>query len=140
MSVSNEATTAALAVWWAGRAEQHPSHRARMRAAIEAALPHLGLVVGRADGEATMLGESISYPADYEIWRDAWNLAVGRVGNLLDREDLPELAEWFWERLQEVPLRHIEDEHAAGEMAINSPAANGGTADAGGDPWTTGPF
>ncbi len=36
-----EAVTAALAVWWTGRAEQHPSHRARMRAALEAALPHL---------------------------------------------------------------------------------------------------
>ncbi len=54
-------------------------------------------------------------PSDYEVWRDALGLAVqrlgGRVGNL-DRDELLGVAEWFWARLDEVPMRYhgpIED-------------------------------
>ena len=54
-------------------------------------------------------------PSDYEVWRDALQLAVqrlgGRVGNV-DRDELLGLAEWFWARLDEVPVRASADDDA----------------------------
>lgn len=50
-------------------------------------------------------------PSDYEVWAKALDLAVRRLGRLhRDREELLDLAEWFWARLGEVPVRASDDD------------------------------
>ena len=46
-------------------------------------------------------------PSDYEVWRDALQLAVAEAA---DDDTLLERAEWFWERLGEVPMRAGADD------------------------------
>lgn len=110
--------------------------RTRMRAAIEAALPHLTdageplaeptgerwrlimeagtrtarIMAGMPEFPAELVTEEVG-PTDYEVWRDALQMAAQRLSGRADtgdRREMLALAEWFWERLGEVPVRTTE--------------------------------
>jgi hypothetical protein len=74
-------------------------------------------------------------PTDYEVWRDALTMAatnvfpIGGAGDDLtvetDRKgQITADAEWFWERLGEVPVRHDPDDTPPpGPIPTTAPAA-----------------
>jgi len=82
--------------WSQAERNAERTHRERM-AAIQAAI--------QAETEARTIAQMVTYPTDYEVWRDAVFSANTRLGNTADRAQVVETAEWFWQLLQEVPVQ-----------------------------------
>lgn len=63
-----------------------------------------GVAAGRAE---TLIPRELLHaqvgPSDYEVWRDAWNLAVGNSQREASPNVLRENAEWFHDRLKAGP-------------------------------------
>jgi hypothetical protein len=80
-----------------------------VKAALKAALPHLtaeptaayqrGVEAGRAE-QVTSTLEVTSGPTDYEVWRDAWNLAAATSSPDFSPGEIRDNAEWFHDLLK----------------------------------------
>jgi hypothetical protein len=122
IEITDEAVKSALRMWTSG--DGHETNQSLMRATIEAALPHLtaeptaadvrvdaayqrGVEAGRAE-QVTSTLEATSGPTDYELWRDAWSLAVGSNPRDAHPNVLSQDAEWFHDRLKAGPPQPSE--------------------------------
>ncbi len=69
----------------------------------EEAIFERGREVGRSEAAAYEGILEVASPSDYEVWRDAWTLAVGDSERDARPDELRDKAEWFLERLKAGP-------------------------------------
>jgi hypothetical protein len=76
-----------------------------------------GYDLGWKEGQAAVLaglkmlqGEPVVGPTDYEVWRDALQLAIANIndGESLSLEEMLSMAEWFHDRLKAGPPQPSE--------------------------------
>ena len=65
-----------------------------------------GVRIGREEAVSELEPITVEAgPSDYQVWRDALQLAAIRLGSDGSRDELVELTEWFWGQLTVVPVQ-----------------------------------